>query len=637
MTKRLKGWISMAFVDHVKAHRDVLVRDILRKQSGDGSWRYCFDSGILTDAYMIIVMRTLEIDDEVLIQRLVKRILNKQKKQTYWQLYADEEGGNLSTTIDAYNGLLFSGYIKKSAPEMRSAANYIRKHGGLKKADLLTKAMLALNGQYPWPPSIHLMPISVLLLPSFLPFNFFDFSSFARSHFVPVLVASNLKYKAKTRWTPSLDHLKIREGHDIDAQESRQEDQSILQKLIQPIQSVIHLPQSIHDNAIKYAEQYMLKRIEPNGTLSSYASSTFLMIYAFLALGYNKDSEILTNAINGLKSLVCKSDPFIHVQNSPSTVWDTALLSYALQEAGVDPDDSWLRKANRFLLNHQQTKYGDWALKAPNVNPGGWGFSDVNTMVPDVDDTTAALRAIKRFTTLDDENITAWNKGITWLFAMQNNDGGWPAFEKNTDNELLTYLPFKEAEAITIDPSSADLTGRTLEFLGNTAGLTMENKDVQLAVAWLINNQKDNGSWQGRWGISYIYGTWAAVTGLMAVGMSSTNPTIKKAVDWLESTQNDDGGWGESCQSDIVKNYVPLNFSTLSQTAWAVDALLSVYNRRNETIDRGIEFLTHREDVSETAMTYPTGAGLPGEFYTYYQSYNYIWPLLTITHYLNLE
>ncbi|GIO01669.1 hypothetical protein J5TS2_23370 [Brevibacillus halotolerans] len=216
---------------------------------------------------------------------------------------------------------------------------------------------------------------------------------------------------------------------------------------------------------------------------------------------------------------------------------------------------------------------------------------------------------------------------------MQNADGGWPAFEKNTDKRILNWLPFDAADAVSTDPSTADLTGRTLEFLGNSAGFTISHPQIQRGVEWLLSNQEANGSWYGRWGISYIYGTWAAATGLIAVGVSSEHPAIQKAVKWLLKIQNEDGGWGESCKSDIVKTYVSLGVSTPSQTAWGVDALISVFQKPIPAIKRGIQFLIDSEKNQEWTLSYPTGSGLPDGFYFHYHSYRYIWPLLALGNY----
>jgi sporulenol synthase len=405
-------------------------------------------------------------------------------------------------------------------------------------------------------------------------------------------------------------------------------------ELSQFAETLISLPEQIHQQALQKAEQYMLDRIEADGTLYSYASATFLMIFALLSLGYNPRHPVIMRAIHGLKSLQCQTQNTVHIQNSTSTVWDTSLISYALQQAGLPPEHPYIQEAGSYLLSKQHTRLGDWARQVRQPVPGGWGFSDINTINPDVDDTTAALRAIRRLGSRSIEYREAFNRGLQWVLSMQNDDGGWPAFEKNTDNPLLTMLPLNGADAAAIDPSTADLTGRTLEFLGNDARLTTGHPFVRRAVHWLQEHQEENGSWYGRWGICYIYGTWCALSGMLAVGENIEHSSIQRAVNWLLSIQHTNGGWGESCRSDVDKTYVSLSHSTLSQTAWAVDALITAHSQPIPAIHHGINYITHSlQQIDREA--YPTGAGLPGHFYIRYHSYPYIWPLMTLSHYRN--
>jgi sporulenol synthase len=218
---------------------------------------------------------------------------------------------------------------------------------------------------------------------------------------------------------------------------------------------------------------------------------------------------------------------------------------------------------------------------------------------------------------------------------MQNDDGGWPAFEKNTDQELLTLLPLQEAKSAAIDPSTADLTGRTLEFLGNSAGLGIRHTFIRKGTDWLIDRQQSDGSWYGRWGICYIYGTWAALTGLTSVGVQPGNSAVHNGTRWLLSIQNADGGWGESCKSDRIMHYTPLGASTPSQTAWALDALIAVHASPIPEMNKGVQRLTSLLHEQNWCTEYPTGAGLPGMFYSHYHSYRYIWPLLALSHFRN--
>jgi sporulenol synthase len=620
----------------VESEVNRIVNVLQNDQSLDGSWRYCLESGPLTDAYMIILLRTLRIDDEDLIRRLAHRIAGMQEKNGAWKLFYDEEDGNLSTTVEAYYALLYSGYSRKTDENMQAAKQFILSKGGISQVGMLTKVMLALTGQYVWPQRF-LIPVEIMLLPLSFPLNFFDFVGYSRVHIAPILVVADRKFVMKTENTPDLSDLiidksitNVSQSHSgsVRSIESR----SILKMIIQGIKNLPHLPQQIHTLALRRAERFMLERIEADGTLYSYFTTTFLMVFALLALGYSKDHPIILRAVQGLKTLACQTNRLLHIQNSTSTVWNTALLSHALQAADISPSHSMIRKAGQYLLSRQHRRYGDWIIHNPHILPGGWGFSDINTINPDVDDTTAALRVISKLTKTDPFYRDACIRGLHWVLSMQNADGGWPAFEKNTDKKILAWLPFDGADSTSVDPSTADLTGRTLEMLGSDAGFTIHHPAIQRGVHWLLNNQEKDGSWYGRWGICYIYGTWAAVTGMTAVGVASDHHAIKKAVEWLLKIQNKDGGWGESCRSDIVKRYVPLGFSTPSQTAWALDTLIALSPKLTPEIEKGVQFLIESGARHDWTQTYPTGAGLPGDFYFHYHSYRYIWPLLALGH-----
>jgi sporulenol synthase len=374
----------------------------------------------------------------------------------------------------------------------------------------------------------------------------------------------------------------------------------------------------------------MLNHIEPDGTFISYYSPTFLMIFSLLALGYKKTDSLIINAVNGIKSMKCEIDGLPHMQYTTANMWNTALIGYALQSAGVSPEDQMVKNANLYMLERQHHKFGDWVIHNPDTLPGGWGFSNINTILPDVDDTTAVLRSISRIVS---KEFHAWDRGMNWLLSMQNDDGGWAAFEKNTNSKLIEFLPIEKGEFLLLDPSCADLTGRTLEFLGNYTNLSWNHMAVKKAVRWLEKNQRSDGSWYGRWGICYLYGTWSAVTGLVAVGITASHNSVKNAINWLKKIQNEDGGWGESCKSDIKNTYIPLGSSTLTHTAWALDALIAASEKPTAAIRKGVSFLLGSLDKEDWTTSYPKGQGMGGAFYIHYHSYRYLFPLLALSHY----
>ncbi|WP_423802649.1 squalene--hopene cyclase [Neobacillus sp. SAB-20_R2A] len=603
--------------------------DRLRKdQSPDGSWDYPFDTGISTDAFTIILLRTLEIHDEELIEGLCRRILSKQEKNGAWKLFYDEGNGNVSSTLEAYYALLFSGYYSKKDKNLQAAKKFILAHGGLKEVSTYTKIMLALTGQYRWP-SFSPLPIEVILLPTNFPINFYSFSVFGRANLTPIMILASKKLSIKAKNAPDLTDLHIH--READEQWIRSDEWRSLLSLIEDgVENLIGIPEELRNLAFERAKKYMLDRIEPDGTFLSYYSSTFLMIFALLSLGYKKTDSVITKAIEGLKSMKCEINGFPHMQYTTATVWNTSLISFALQSAGLSPEDTMVAEANRYLLTRQQHKFGDWVIHNPNSLPGGWGFSNINTILPDVDDTTASLRSLSRIASSEK---AAWERGISWTLSMQNDDGGWPAFERKADSNWLKLLPLEKGEFLLKDPTCADLTGRTLEFFGNYTNLPKNHTVIKKGINWLWKDQKRDGSWYGRWGICYMYGTWAAITGLLAVDIPERDQRIQKAADWLKNIQNPDGGWGESCHSDYQKTYIPLRSSTLTHTAWALDALITLADKPTPVIQKGIAHLLESLDKDDWTTEYPKGQGMGGAFYIHYHSYRYIFPLIALTHY----
>ncbi len=614
---------------NVKPVTDWMIDQLKRSQTADGSWAYPFETGITTDAYTIILLRSLEMrGEEPLISGLVKRILSRQEENGAWKVFHDEHEGNLTTTVEAYYALLYSGRCHEGDPRLEKARNFIVAKGGLAEVNIFAKIMLAMTGQMNYP-SFFPLPIEAILLPITSPVNFYSISMFGRANMTPFMIITDKKYTLKTVNTPNLRGLNVNKIQE-DSWRVPQDWQPSLQLLKEGFDSLAGSPEQIHQLAIDRATKYMLDHIEADGTYYSYYSSTFLMIFALLSLGYHKTDPLIKKAIAGIKSMVCDMNGLPHMQFTTANVWNTSLIGYALQTAGIAPDDTMLIRANEYLLGKQHHKFGDWIIHNRSQLPGGWGFSNVNTINPDVDDTIATLRVLA---SMPRQNHEVWNKGVSWLLSMQNDDGGWAAFEKNTNAPYLELLPIEKGKFILSDPSCADITGRTLEFLGNHTTIDHQDESVRKAVAWLMRNQQPDGSWYGRWGICYIYGTWAAVTGLLAIGVPRKNTAVNQAIKWLEKVQNEDGGWGESCMSDQREEYIPLGESTLTQTAWALDALIAAADHPTTTIDKGISYLVQAVQREDWSSSYPTGQGIAGFYYIHYHSYRHIFPLIALSHY----
>ncbi len=607
---------------------DWIIEMLRKDQSPNGSWDYPFETGISTDAYMIILLRSLELHDEELIQGLSKRILSKQEKNGAWKLFYDEGDGNLTATVEAYYALLYSGNYSKNDKRILAAKRFILANGGIEQVSMFTKVMLAITGQYTWP-SYSPLPIELILLPLHFPVNFYSFSVFGRANLTPIMILADKQFTIKIDKSPDLSDLHL--NREAESHWDRSDNYRSLFSFIKDgVESLLGLPKQLHQLAIERAKKYMLDHLEPDGTFYSYYSSTFLMIFALLSLGYKKTDSVITRAVDGIKSMKCEIDGFPHMQYTTANVWNTSLIGFCLQAAGVSPDDPMVKQANQYLLEKQHRKFGDWVIHNPKTMPGGWGFSDINTILPDIDDTTSTLRSISLMTQPETQ---VWDRAVTWVLSMQNEDGGWPAFEKNTNSKLLQFLPIEKGEFIIADPSCADLTGRTLEFFGQYTNLSRDHTAIKQGIHWLLRNQERDGSWYGRWGICYLYGTWAAITGLMAVSFSKEHSSIEKAVQWILDKQNKDGGWGESCHSDSNKSYVPLPASTLTHTAWALDALISVSDKPTTAIKKGITYLLDNLEKIDWTTDYPKGQGMAGAFYIHYHSYRYIFPLMALAHY----
>ncbi|ULT59640.1 squalene--hopene cyclase [Neobacillus drentensis] len=604
---------------------------LIQDQSEDGAWHYPFETGIATDCTMIILLRTLEIDDEEFIKELVKRIAGKQQEDGSWKLFHDEKKGNLTSTVEAYYALLYSGYRNRKDPEIQAARRFILANGGAAEVHMFLKIMLALTGQCAWP---HFpINIEVMLLPDSFPINLFDLSVYGRANIIPFLILANTNFRKRTPRSPNLSDLFQKKAVRFFTEEQTEEARSVIKWVKQGIKGLkSHV--NLRELSLYRAEKYMLDRIEPDGTYLNYFSTTSLMIFALLARGYPTTHPVITRAIQGLKAMTCRIDGELHCQYTTATVWNTTLINYALQESGISYSSNTVQKANDYILSRQHLKYGDWVIHEPNLLPGGWGFADLNTIHPDIDDTTVALRSIRTLAKNQVNCRQAWDRGINWLISMQNKDGGWAAFEKNVNKKLLNLLPIEGGKDLLIDPSTVDLTGRTLEFFGNYTHLDLHHPMVKDAIRWLLRQQNADGSWVGRWGV-YIYGTWAAVTGLVAVGVSPNHPAIQKALTWLQKIQNPDGGWGESCKSDIKNCYVPLGESTRTHTAWALDTLITAATVVTPEIEKGAAFLVDKKE-KEWTTAYPKGRGMAGSFYLNYHCYEYVFPLLALSHYQKL-
>jgi squalene-hopene/tetraprenyl-beta-curcumene cyclase len=328
--------------------------------------------------------------------------------------------------------------------------------------------------------------------------------------------------------------------------------------------------------------------------------------------------------------------PTLHLQPCLSPIWDTALLVNALIEAGLSPDHPALLRAGQYLMSRQTTQVGDWKISSPKAEPGGWYFQLENEFYPDVDDSAVVLMALSKLRLDPAQQKESLQRGKDWVLAMQGSDGGWGAYDKDNNRIVFNYIPFADHKAL-LDPSTADLTGRCLEMLA-ALGYDRTHPAVKPALAFLKKEQEPDGSWFGRWGVNYIYGTWSVLAGLRAIGEDLSAPYIRRAVSWVESKQNPDGGWGESCLSYGDDTQSGKGDSTASQTAWALMALMSAGATDSFSVARGVQYLLrHQMKDGSWEEVRHTGTGFPRVFYLRYHWYCQYFPLWALAMYRNLR
>ncbi|MGG1959777.1 prenyltransferase/squalene oxidase repeat-containing protein [Bacillus pumilus] len=613
------------FKTKVNVYMDELHMQMQHRQREDGAFVFCFEGSMMTNAFLIMLLKAVGDTDQALVHQLAEAIREKQNEDGSFSLYHDQ-AGHVTATVQGYCGMLVSGRYQQDEPHMEKAARYIRSKGGLKDVHFMTKWMLAVNGMHPWP--YFYAPLSFLLIPTYFPLHFYHLSAYARIHFVPMMIALNKRYTSHEQF-PSLSHLDANMSKNPFDWFMAREERST-HHFLAYMRSYTALDSRFDFFGYEAAKRYMFDRLEKDGTLYSYLSASIFMVYALMSLGYSPGHHLILKAVKGMKQLVTDCGGKKYAENSTSTVWDTALVSYASQRAGRTQDDPVIKKSFTYLLNRQQMKKADWAIHNRHAAPGGFGFSDLNTNNPDCDDTQIVLKAIPQTYA-----PVQWKRGFDWLLSMQNRDGGFSAFEKNQDHFLLRHLPLESAEDAAIDPSTPDITGRVLHLIASEeydkSPLMQRKKDH--CVKWLLDHQEKDGSWYGRWGVCYIYGTWAALTGLKASGIPSSHPAVQKACRFLKTIQLEDGSFGESCKSSEVKRYVPLPFGTVVQTAWAAEALLQYVQPDDKSILKAISFLIQHQHSSK-ALHYPVGIGLPKQFYITYHSYPFVFPMMACSTFL---
>ena len=601
---------------------------LFARQSPDGFWcgELTADTTLESD-YILLQLWMHQPEDDVWdppsrerIAKACASILDRQLPDGAFNIY---RGGpaELNATIKAYCALKLAGHSPESEP-LRRARRSILELGGLQAANSYVKINLSLFGLYPRqhapsvPPEIVLLPGNVL----------YEMSSWTRSILVPLSIvqARGSNRRAPTGFT--LDELLL---PGVSLKLPKRNRLSVLFHHLDRVFKVWEKrgSQRIRDAAIRQAEHWILERTRFTEGLGAIYPAMMYFIMALDALGYPKDHPDLADAVRHFESLLLETPDRFMFQPCLPPIWDTALSAFALGEAGVS-DDPRMTHAADWLISKEVRRRGDWSVKRPDTEPSGWAFEFANEFYPDIDDTAQVLLALMHAKASDPQAQAACERrAIHWLLAMQSEDGGWAAFDVDNNWAVLNQVPFADHNAM-LDPTCPDITGRVLECLCRRG---FANHDaVRRGVAYLLQAQEKDGSWYGRWGVNYIYGSFLAMRGLAASGAPGARDAVARAGNWLRAIQNADGGWGESCASYDYDHFVPAA-SCPSQTAWAILGLLAANQRESRAVRRGIEFLLDRRNPDGTwPEDATTGTGFPTVFYLTYAMYRDYFPLLAL-------
>ncbi len=605
---------------------------LLDRQRSDGHWVGELEGDTILESEYILLLAYLKQSDEALVAKFCKYLFEHRRPEGGWAIYP---GGpmDLSASVKAYFALKLAG-MSTDHPEMVRARDLILEAGGAQACNSYTRFYLALLGQISYDDCPYVPP-ELVLLPTRLGFSIYDMSSWTRTMVVPLAILSALR---PVRALP--EGLGIEElfRPDLPPPSRRTEHPWSWANFFLAVDRGLKvadriIPKFLRRPALASAHRWMLNHFENSDGLGAIFPAMVYSVVALRSLGYEPNSAPVRWAMEQLEDLIIEEPDSARVQPCVSPVWDTAIAMIALADAGVPADSPALVRSAQWLIDREIRTPGDWQKRRSGIEPTGWCFQYRNDFFPDIDDTAMVLLALQR-TALAKEPAAqaAIQRGVDWLLAMQNKDGGWAAYDVDINNQILTKLPFADHNAM-LDPSCADITARILEVLG-TLGYRAEHPSVARALEYLWSTQEPQGCWYGRWGANYIYGTWQVLLGLQAIDFPMDHPAPRRAADWLETVQQASGGWGESCDSYEDPANMGRGPATPSQTAWAVNGLLAAGRADGDAIRRGVEYLLATQNSEgiwdEDAFT---GTGFPRVFYLKYHYYRINFPLMALARY----
>jgi squalene-hopene/tetraprenyl-beta-curcumene cyclase len=572
-------------------------------------------------------------------RKAVNHIFSMQLPDGGWNIYY---GGpsEVNATIKAYLALKLAG-VPVTDPRMLRAREVALNFGGVPRMNTFSKLYLALLGLFPWE-YVPTIPCEVLLIGKWFHVNFWDMSNWSRAMLVPLAIINHFKPTRTPHNPVTLDELYPHGFHERDLALPPDPDKISFRNFFLWLDRLHKFAEwfaehGIHPfrkSALRKAEEWMLERFEGSDGLAAIFPAMLNSLIALKVLGYADDHPQVLRAERELKKLEHETADSVRIEPCFSPVWDTAIVAICLRESGIPAEDPRIKKCASWLMDKEIRMRGDWYHKNPvDVEPSGWVFEYNNQWNPDVDDTAMVLLALRLIPSDDvKRRDECFKRGMNWMMAFQCKDGGWAAFDKDCTKNILEKVPFADHNAM-LDPECADITARILELLGYEKWST-DNPQIAEALEYIRKQQEPDGSWYGRWGVNYIYGTWQVLRGLRALNIDMNQSWLLKARDWLESVQHADGGWGERCNTyddPVFKGQGP---STASQTAWAVMGLCAFDDPDRASLKRGIEYLikTQNADGSWTELE-TTGTGFPKVFYLKYDMYRNAWPLLALATY----
>jgi len=625
---------------------------LLGQQHEDGYWCGELEADVMLEADYIFMHTLLGTGDPGKMQRALNEILRHQNEDGGWSLYP---GGpsNINYGVKSYLALKLMGW-SADHPVLVKAREWVLANGGVTECNTFTKIYLCALGQYDYD-AVPAIPPEIVLFPNWFYFNIYEISSWSRGILVPLSIIYARKPFKKLAPEQGIEELFVG-GRKNANLHLRWDKKSIVswRNFFLFCDRLTHWFERVHIRplrkiAIKKAEKWMLARFEKSDGLGAIYPAMLNSIVALRCLDYSLDDPQMIRAMDEFEKLGidCPEGtddyptPTFRMQPCFPPVWDTAQAMYALGEAGVRRDDQRLLKAADWILSKEVRTKGDWAVKVKNVEPAGWYFEFNNDFYPDVDDTGQVLLALNCVDHPRERyHYEVCQRALNWIWAMQCKNGGWASFDKDNTKMIFQYIPFADHNAM-LDPPTVDITGRMLEMLAQY-GFTRKDPRVEKAVQFILKEQEPDGSWFGRWGVNYLYGTFLVLRGLEAMGMWNHEPAIQQAAEWIRMVQNTDGGWGETCGTYDDPNQRGIGPSTPSQTAWAILGLLAAGDTRSDSVAKGVRWLIERQHKDgswdelvpgRNGESYYTGTGFPRVFYLGYHLYKQYFPLLALTTY----